>query len=109
MLPRLKQLRQEQGISQQHLADAVGVSQPSINKYENHSTEPDIGSLICLADYFGTSVDYIIGHTDERRRIERTEPWQLNAAEAELIARYRSLNAEERACVEHVIRMLLKK
>ena len=37
MLPKLKQLRQEYGISQQRLADAVNVSQPSINKYENQN------------------------------------------------------------------------
>ena len=42
MLRKLKQLRQEYGISQQRLADAIGVSQPSINKYENHNIEPDI-------------------------------------------------------------------
>ena len=40
MLPNLKRLRQEYGISQQRLADALQISQPSINKYENHKIEP---------------------------------------------------------------------
>lgn len=67
MLVRLKQLRWERGISQQVLADAVLVSQASINKYENHSIEPEPNILIRIADYFGTSVDYLIRHNDERR------------------------------------------
>ena len=45
MLPNLKTLRQEKGVSQQRLADAIGVSQPSINKYENHNIEPEIEIL----------------------------------------------------------------
>ena len=42
MLKNLKSLRKAYGISQQRLADAVFVTQTSINKYENHNTEPEI-------------------------------------------------------------------
>lgn len=109
MLPNLRRLREEAGISQQKLADAVGVSQPSIYKYENLNVEPDIGVLISLANYFGTSVDYVIGHTQERRPIERTEPYQLNEAEMMLITAYRGMSAEGRECLLHVAGMLPKK
>ena len=51
------------GISQQQLGEIVGVSQQSINKYENHNVEPDVATLCALADYFQTSVDYLVGHT----------------------------------------------
>ena len=57
MLPNLKLLRKEYGISQQRLADVLGVSQQSINQYENHRVEPDIRVLSALADYFNTSID----------------------------------------------------
>ena len=50
MLPNLKLLRKEYGISQQVLADMMGVSQQSINQYENHSIEPDIALLTQMAD-----------------------------------------------------------
>ena len=109
MLPNLKKLRQEYGISQQRLADAVNVSQPSINKYENHNIEPDIDVLIRLADYFNTSVDYIIGHTDGRRRIELTEAYHLNESESDMLTRYRALSPEERQCVDLTIQTFLKK
>ena len=63
MLERLKLLREREGISQKALADRIGVSQQSVNKYENHNVEPDLETLIRMADFFGTSVDWLIGRT----------------------------------------------
>ncbi len=108
MLPNLKRLRREYGVSQQRLADAIGVSQSSINKYENHNIEPDIDILKRLADYFNTSIDFIVGYTDERQRIERTESYRLSQPEADLLLRYRSLAEEEKHCVQVVIDTLAK-
>ncbi len=45
MIKNLKALRKEYNISQQQLANIIGVSQQSINKYENHNVEPDIETL----------------------------------------------------------------
>ena len=109
MLPKLKLLRKENSISQQKLADAIGMSQQSINQYENHDTEPDIMTLCKMADYFETSVDYIIGHTDIRNHIEPTSDYHLNADEGDIINKYRALTPKERACVAQVIDALLEK
>ena len=51
MIKNLKELRIQKGISQQKLADVIGISQQSINKYENHNIEPDIATLILIANY----------------------------------------------------------
>ena len=109
MLPNLKLLRRESGISQQKLADSIGMSQQSINQYENHDTEPDILTLCKLADFFETSVDYLIGHTDIRSHIEPTSAYHLNADEGAIIDKYRALTLKERACVAQVIDTLLEK
>lgn len=109
MLPRLKELRAEFGVSQQKLADAVFVTQSSINKYENHNIEPEIAILIRIADYFNTSVDYLIGHTDERRRIERTETFALNPQEAAMLHGYRQLHETERCCINLTIEAFNRK
>ena len=109
MLPNLKLLRKRQGISQQKLADALGVSQQSINHYENHKIEPDIATLIQIADYFDTSIDYVVGHTEITRRIEPTSAFHLNAEEGDIINKYRALTPKERACVAQVIDALLEK
>ena len=62
MLENLRKLRTEAGVTQKQLADAISVSQQSINKYENHNIEPDIQTLVLIADFFHTSVDYLVGH-----------------------------------------------
>ena len=100
MLINLKALRKEADISQQRLGEAVNISQQSINQYENQDVEPDIANLTKLADYFNTSIDYLVGRTDIRRKIEKTEAFDLNDREAEVIERYRTLSEKEKACIE---------
>ena len=58
---RLKQLIQETGVSQRQVAEAIGLSEPALNHYINGRREPDIATLIKLADYFGVSIDYLVG------------------------------------------------
>lgn len=58
---RLKQLIQETGVSQRQVADAIGVTEPAMNHYINGRREPDIATLIKLADYFDVSIDYLVG------------------------------------------------
>ena len=103
MVKKLKLLRCEHGVSQREVAEAVGVSQQSINKYENHTVEPDIATLIALADCFHTSVDYLIGHTEIDRVIEPVSPSNLNADEAALISQWRRLNEKQRESLRMVI------
>ncbi len=60
---RLKQLRNSRNISQQKLAMDLGMNQNSISRYENGEREADYKTLVALADYFGVSVDYLLGRT----------------------------------------------
>ncbi len=103
MIANLKKLRERAGVSQKHLADAVSVSQQSINKYENHGVEPDIATLIRLADYFDTSVDYLIGHSEIDHRSEPVQSCDLNADELALVTDYRILGAARKRSVRMVI------
>ena len=107
MLPNLKVLRREKGISQQTLADFLGISQQSINNYENKTIEPDIDMLKRMADYFGTTIDYITGYSNTRYPVENTSAYHLNADEGDVITKYRALTPKERACVAQVIDTLL--
>jgi len=103
MLTNLKKLREDASISQKALADAIGVSQQSVNKYENHNIEPDIETLIRIADFFETSVDYLIGHTSVRRKIEEVHIFELNDRESKVMEQYRSLTSKQKACVDVVM------
>lgn len=109
MLKNLRILRDERGISQQKLADEIGVSQPSINKYENHDIEPDITTLIKIADFFETSVDYIVEHTNIRRKIEKVDEYALNKQESRHMDGYRALPDSSRKVIDDLIADMLKK
>ena len=86
MLENLRRLRIEAGVSQKSLAETIGVSQQSINKYENHKIEPDIETLIRIADYFKTSVDYLVGHTHLREQITSASAHNWSEKELSLIS-----------------------
>ena len=62
---RLKALRKSRHISQLKLAIDLGMNQNSISRYENLEREADYNTLIKFADYFGVSIDYLLGRTDE--------------------------------------------
>ncbi|MCL2108242.1 MAG: helix-turn-helix domain-containing protein [Oscillospiraceae bacterium] len=103
MVKNLKALRNRKGVSQQQLADSIGVSQQSINKYENHNIEPDIGTLINMAKYFYTSIDYLVGYTDIDRIFENVQKYDLNTDESTLIDGYRNINDSEKMSIRLVI------
>lgn len=73
MVANLKKLRSEYNISQQQLADVIGVSQQSINKYENHKIEPDIETLKTMANFFNTSIDYLVGYKENETEFSNTQ------------------------------------
>lgn len=57
----LKELRLEKGMGQVALAKEIGVSKGVISMWENGLREPTMSSLMLLADYFGVSIDFIVG------------------------------------------------
>ena len=61
---RLRELRQEKGLSLVKLGEVLGLSHVSILRYEQNEAEPKQEMLNRIADYFGVSVDYLLGRTD---------------------------------------------
>lgn len=61
---RLKELRKKRKISQLKLAIDLDLNQNSVSRYENEQREADYRTLILFADYFGVSLDYLLGRTD---------------------------------------------
>ncbi len=57
---RLQMLRRRHGISQEELADAVGVSRQAVSKWEGAQSTPDIERLLALSGYFGVSTDWLL-------------------------------------------------
>ena len=62
---RVIELRKAASVSQKALANAIGVSEIAIQRYEYGMRKPTIDICIALADYFNVSLDYLVGRTDE--------------------------------------------
>ena len=62
---RLKALRESLGLSQVKMAEALGSTQSSINRYENGQSTPPVALFRRYADYFDVSLDYIFARTDK--------------------------------------------
>ena len=103
MIKNLRLLRESHGVSQQKLAEAVGLTQQSINKYENHKIEPDIATLMLIADFFHTSVDFLIGHSEAQAESEGVPVFKLNADEIRLVNQYRQLSLKEKDSIHLVM------
>ena len=63
---RLKELRKSKRISQLKLAFDLNMNQNTISRYENMEREADYKTLILIADYFGVTLDYLLGRTDQK-------------------------------------------
>lgn len=63
---RIKELRQERGLSQEALGAMIGVSKYSIHTYEKGKNYPEMKSFMALAEYFQVSLDYLAGWSDQR-------------------------------------------
>ena len=61
---RLKELRRRHGLSQLQLALKLDMNQNTISRYESLEREADYATLIKFADFFGVSIDYLLGRTD---------------------------------------------
>ena len=68
MYPRLRDLREDNDLSQKELAKKIGMSQTGYSKYETGENDIPTGILIALARFYDVSIDYLLGETNEKRR-----------------------------------------
>ena len=66
-MERLKILREKNEKLQKDVAKVLNMKQQQYQRYENGTTEMSIGLLNILADYYKTSIDYIVGRTNETK------------------------------------------
>lgn len=64
----LKKLRIDRDYTQAQMAQRLGVSQVTYSNWENEATCMDYDTLFAVADMFGVSIDYLLGHTVKYRR-----------------------------------------
>lgn len=67
----LRELRKEKGLLQRDIAKDLGLTTSAIGFYETGKRKPDHDTLERLANYFGVSVDYLLGRTKERSSADK--------------------------------------
>ena len=107
-MKNLKHLRLEKGLSQQQLADYLHITQQSVYKYEKGISEPNIQLMIHMADFFGTSVDYLVGRTAPPENI-LVQCEQLTPLETQHLYMYRQLQPETKAAFDTVLSKCIKR
>lgn len=69
----LLKLRRDKDITQEKLASVLGISFQTVSKWERNESYPDITLLPVLAAYFNTTVDFLLGTDEERKKLRRYE------------------------------------
>ena len=57
---RIQSLRKSKGMSQEELADAVGVSRQAVSKWESEQATPDLEKVVIMSDIFEVTTDYLL-------------------------------------------------
>lgn len=71
---KLQKLRKARGLTQEELAEKVGVSRQSLSKWESDGALPDTANVVILADLFGVSLDYLLREAPPSEPSAVTEP-----------------------------------
>ena len=90
-----KDLRKSKGLSQAELARIINVDQTAVSKWELGKSFPDMEIAIRVADYFGVSVDYLLGRDTQKEKPATINDDELSALDKELIHLMTSLTPEE--------------
>lgn len=106
----LKQLRAERGMSQQEVADRLGLNKQAVSQYERGVRKPNFEIAEKLADIFNVDLNYLLGYSDKIARLsgDQTDPAsgtyvEATAAELELLKAYRHAGAETQAAIRAIL------
>lgn len=100
----LTELCLQNNITPSNLVEKIGIARGSVTKWKNGSI-PQSSTLQKIADYFGVTVDYLLGKTDQKEKPSDTE--DLTAFEHIIIERLRTLSPEKLREAESYIDYLI--
>ena len=109
----VKQLRLERGMTQQELANMVGLTKVTISQYETGKRKPSFEMIEALADVFHVDMNYLLGFTDKISRPsgDQTDDKIYNKylamtlEEINLISAYRHARAETQAAIRAILHL----
>lgn len=99
----IKELRTKKDIYQLKLAMDLGLTQETISSYERNVIVPSVDTLIKMADYFNTNIDYILCRTKYDLPIDQIKPNNISEKDFQLLTKINKLSATDLLKVEAFI------
>lgn len=78
---RLKEIRIGKGLTQRQVAESIGITEQSFQRYERGTVKPGLDILVALSNFFDVTIDYLVGKSDlpDYSSSEDTTPFPLMA------------------------------
>ncbi len=92
MKNNLKQIRNNKGLLQINVAAALNITQETVSSYETGRVLPSSDMLIALANYYNTSIDYILCRTNYDMPIDTIKPNNISDADFAILNRLNKLS-----------------
>lgn len=70
---RLRELREDRSLTQDQLAEHLKITRQQLSSYENGRFEPNMDTLVSIADFFDVSLDYLLGRTKAKYNLSFTK------------------------------------
>jgi transcriptional regulator with XRE-family HTH domain len=105
---RIRMLRVERHLSQQKLAEAIGVTFQQVQKYESGTNRIATGRLLKIAEMFRLPVEAILSGLSADVTVGTTAQFVLTIFEARLLKAYRASNSEQRQLILHTAEQFAK-
>ncbi len=99
----IKKLRTKKDIYQLKLAMDLGLTQETISSYERNIIVPSVDTLIKMADYFNTNIDYILCRTKYDLPINQIKPNSISESDFQLLTKISKLSNIDKTKVEAFI------
>ena len=103
MKNNLKQIRNSKNLLQTRVAMDLNITQETVSSYETGRVFPSSDMLIKLADYYNTSIDYLLGRTDYDMPINTIKPQNISDSDFVLLSKINKLTIANKKQVEGYI------
>lgn len=98
---RIKELREEKGLSQKQAAQALFISNTSLSNYELNISTPSPETLVEICNLYNVSMDFLFGITDTKYRIN-----SLSNDETQILNNYSKLNERRKNLICEIVKEL---
>lgn len=99
----LKQIRNSKNLLQTKVAMDLSITQETVSSYETGRVLPSSDMLIRLADYYNTSVDYLLGRTKYDMPIDRIKPNNISDKDFVILNKINNLSIDNKSKIEAYI------